>query len=337
MATEPTATGSGHAGKQMTNNTLRQIRSRFSVAREFASLVILAALVIALAVTVPNFFTPLNLWDVARLVAIVSLIAAGETLVILTANIDLSVGAVLGLSAAVGAGVLRATDNALLGVAAALAIGAFAGSINGFLVARLKLASFIITLAVAGICTGAILLYTNASPIAITNARYVFLGEGDIAGVPFPIPLAAGVYVALWVLLNRTKFGRYVYAIGGNETATRLAGVPVERYKFLVFLLAGALAGLAGVVLSARLSASTPTLGVGNELLAITAVVLGGTSLFGGEGKIWGTLIGAAILQLISNSLNLLDVTAYYQSVVTGVVIVLAVAADRLLRAKTNH
>lgn len=311
------------------------ISGRLGLLREFGSLAILAALFIGLSFTAPYFLTPLNLFDLARLVAIVALIAAGETIVVLTANIDLSVGAVLALSAAVGAGVLRSTDNAALGVLAALGLGAFVGAINGVLVARAKLPSFIITLATAGICSGAILLYTNASPIAITDSHYVFAGQGAVAGVPFPIPLAAGVYLALWVLLNRTKFGRYVYAIGGNETATRLAGVPVDRYKFLVFSLAGGLYGLSGVVLSARLGASTPILGVGNELLAITAVVLGGTSLFGGQGKIWGTLLGAAILQLISNGLNLLNVTAYYQSVVTGIVIVLAVAADRLLRSKT--
>ncbi len=328
------------ASVQTTRRRLAQtiphaIRARPWLLRDFGSPAILAILFAVLAFTAPNFLTALNLWDLARLVAIVALIAAGETLVILTANIDLSVGAVLGLSAAFGAGVLRSFHSAPLAVCAAIGFGAAVGAVNGILVARFKLASFIVTLATAGISSGVILLYTNASPIAITNASYVFLGEGAIAGVPFPILITAVVYLALWVLLQRTRLGRYVYAIGGNETATRLAGVPVDRYKFLVFLLAGALAGLSGIVLSARLSASTPTLGLGNELLAITAVVLGGTSLFGGEGKIWGTLLGAAILELISNGLNLLNVTAYYQSVVTGIVIVVAIAADRIVRART--
>jgi len=195
-------------------------------------------------------------------------------------------------------------------------------------------AAFIVTLATLGIANGIVLLYTGARPIAVEDEAFAFLGEGKLGGIPFPIILALVVYVVLWFVLGRTRFGRYNYAIGGNELATRLAGVPVDRYKIYIFVTAGVLAGLTGVVLTARLGSGVPTLGIGFELISITAVVLGGTSLFGGEGRIWGTLVGAAITGVIANGLSILGVGAYYQPVVTGIVILIAVLADRWLQVK---
>jgi ribose transport system permease protein len=201
-------------------------------------------------------------------------------------------------------------------------------------VAKGKVAAFIVTLATLGIANGIVLLYTGARPIGVQNDAFAFLGEGKLGGIPFPIILALVVYVALWFVLSRTRFGRYNYAIGGNELAARLAGIPVDRYKIYIFVTAGVLAGLTGVVLTARLGSGVPTLGIGFELISITAVVLGGTSLFGGEGRIWGTLVGAAITGVIANGLSILGVGAYYQPVVTGIVILIAVLADRWLRVR---
>jgi ribose transport system permease protein len=294
-------------------------------------------LIVALGILQPRALNPTNVLNLARQISITALVSAGQTLVILAAQIDLSVGSVVGLAGVIAAGVLRDSGSAVLAVLAGLAVGAACGWVNGVIVAKGKVAAFIVTLATLGIANGIVLIYTGARPIAVENDAFAFLGEGKIDGIPFPIILAAIVYVLLWVVLNKTPFGRYNYAIGGNELATRLAGIPVDRYKIYIFVSAGVLAGLTGIVLTARLGSGVPTLGTGFELISITAVVLGGTSLFGGEGKIWGTLVGAAITGIIANGLSILGVGAYYQPVVTGVVIVLAVLADRWLRVSSRR
>ena len=301
--------------------------------RDYGMLVVLVVLLAVLSLLDPTTLAPVNIKNLARQVSITAMFAAGETLVILGRMIDLSVGSVLGLSAVISAGVLARTNNAAAAIVAGLAVGAIMGALNGVLVAYARLAAFVVTLATLAIAGGLTLLYTGARPIAVENSAYLFLGQGDVAGVPMPIIISIVLYASLWFLLSRTTFGRYNYAIGGNEEAARLAGVPVERYKLTIFVVAGLIAGLSGMVLTARLGSGVPTLGTGYELTAITAVVLGGTSLFGGEGKIWGTIVGAAILALIGNGLNLLNVEAFYQSIVTGVVVIIAISLDRLLQA----
>jgi len=302
-------------------------------ARDYGMLVVLVVLLAVLSLLDPTTLAPVNIKNLARQVSITAMFAAGETLVILGRMIDLSVGSVLGLSAVISAGVLARTNNAAAAIVAGLAVGAIMGALNGVLVAYARLAAFVVTLATLAIAGGLTLLYTGARPIAVENSAYLFLGQGDVAGIPMPIIITVVLYASLWFLLSRTTFGRYNYAIGGNEEAARLAGVPVERYKLTIFVVAGLIAGLSGMVLTARLGSGVPTLGTGYELTAITAVVLGGTSLFGGEGKIWGTIVGAAILALIGNGLNLLNVEAFYQSIVTGVVVIIAISLDRLLQA----
>ena len=305
--------------------------------RLYGMLLVLIILIAALGILQPRALNPTNILNLARQISITALVSAGQTLVILAAQIDLSVGSVVGLAGVIAAGVLRDSGSALLAVSAGLGVGAACGWVNGVIVAKGRVAAFIVTLATLGIANGITLIYTGARPIAVENDAFAFLGEGKIDGIPFPIILAALVYVLLWVVLNKTPFGRYNYAIGGNELATRLAGIPVDRYKIYIFVSAGILAGLTGIVLTARLGSGVPTLGSGFELISITAVVLGGTSLFGGEGKIWGTLVGAAITGIIANALSILGVGAYYQPVVTGVVIVLAVLADRWLRVSSRR
>jgi ribose/xylose/arabinose/galactoside ABC-type transport system permease subunit len=302
--------------------------------RNYGMLGVLALLIVVLEALNSTTLQLTNVRDVARQISITAMFAAGETLVILARQIDLSVGSTLGLAGVVSAGTLERTNSVTAAIAVGLAVGAAVGFVNGVLVAKARLASFVVTLATLSIAAGLMLVYTGAQPIAVTNSTYLFIGEGAVGGIPMPIVMTVVLYALVWFVLRRTKFGRYNYAIGGNEEAARLAGVPVTRYKLLIFVVAGLIAGLAGITLTARLGSGVPTLGAGYELNAITAVVLGGTSLFGGEGKIWGTLVGAAILELIGNGLNLLNVESFYQSIVTGIVVVLAISADRIFRGR---
>jgi ribose/xylose/arabinose/galactoside ABC-type transport system permease subunit len=302
--------------------------------RTYGMFFVLLVLLAVLGITEPRSLSPTNAVNLARQISITALIAAGETLIILSGNIDLSVGSVLGLSGVISAGVLRDTQSPLLAVLAGLLVGALAGFFNGIIVAKGKVASFIVTLATLGIASGFTLLYTGARPIPVTDEAFLFLGQGKILGLPVPILIMAGVYIILWIVLTRTVFGTYIYAIGGNELATKLSGVGVDRYKVLIFTLGGVLAGLTGVVLVSRVGSGVPTLGSGYEIIAVTAVVLGGTSLFGGEGLIWGTLIGASITGIISNGLNLLNIGPYYQHIVTGVVVLIAILLDKWLRSR---
>jgi ribose/xylose/arabinose/galactoside ABC-type transport system permease subunit len=302
--------------------------------RTYGMLFVLLLLIGALGIAEHRALSVANAVNLARQISITALIASGQTLVILSGNIDLSVGAVLGLAGVVSAGVLRDTGSPVLALLAGVAVGAVFGFINGVIVAKGKVASFIVTLATLGIASGFTLIYTGARPIPVENETFLLLGQGKIGGVPIPILLVLATYFVLWLVLTRTRFGCYTYAIGGNELATRLSGIPVSRYKILIFTVGGCLAGLTGVVLVSRLGSGVPTLGSGFELIAITAVVLGGTSLFGGEGHIWGTLVGAAITGVISNGLNLLNVGPYYHDIVTGVVVLLAILSDRWLRSK---
>ena len=308
----------------------------FRFLRSYGQIAVLVLLALILSLFTPRMFTEVNLMNLARQTSIIALVAAGQTLIILTGAIDLSVGAVLALCAVIFAGLLQSGYDLPVALAGGLFVGALAGLVNGVLVARFRLASFVVTLAMLSVAKGLTLLYTGASPIAITSESALVLGQARWFSIPAPIWLAIGVYTLLWFIMRATIFGRYVYAIGGNEEAAILAAVPVTRYKIYVFLLAGVLTGFAGVVLASRLGSAVPTAGDGMELVAITAVVLGGTSLLGGEGRIWATIVGAALLNLISNALNLLNVNSYYQAVATGCIVAIAVLADRYLRSSTR-
>ncbi|MEW9613370.1 ABC transporter permease [Shinella sp. S4-D37] len=308
----------------------------FRFLRSYGQIAVLVLLALILSLFTPRMFTEVNLMNLARQTSIIALVAAGQTLIILTGAIDLSVGAVLALCAVIFAGLLQSGYDLPVALAGALFVGALAGLVNGVLVARFRLASFVVTLATLSVAKGLTLLYTGASPIAITSESALVLGQARWLGIPAPIWLAIGVYALLWFIMRATIFGRYVYAIGGNEEAAILAAVSVTRYKIYVFLLAGVLTGFAGVVLASRLGSAVPTAGDGMELVAITAVVLGGTSLLGGEGRVWATIVGAALLNLISNALNLLNVNSYYQAVATGCIVAIAVLADRYLRSSTR-
>jgi ribose transport system permease protein len=295
----------------------------------FLVLLLLIALMSAIA---PNFLSVDNAVNVARSVSINAILAAGMTVVILTAGIDLSVGSILAV-AGVG-GVLLATNGvptplALLG---GIAIGAVCGAVNGALIAWLALPAFIVTLGSLTYLRGLAYSMLDGQPLVATDLGFRGIGNGSVAGIPQPVVVMLVVYVVFWFLLERTRFGRHVYAVGGNIEAARLAGINVKRVLLSTYMLSGAAAGVAGLIFSARVLSAQPTAGNGYELDAIAAVVLGGTSLAGGRGRIFGTLVGAVIIGVLSNGLVLLDVPFFYQLIIKGVVIIIAIALDSLKR-----
>ena len=317
----------------MTSNTTTSKRW-FSKAwlMEQKSLIALLVLIAIGSSLSPNFFTLNNLFNILQQTSVNAIMAVGMTLVILTSGIDLSVGSLLALTGAVAASMVGADVNAFVAVAGALALGAAIGACTGVIVAKGKVQAFIATLVMMLLLRGVTRVYTDGSPINTgfsDNADlFGWFGIGRPFGVPTPIWLMIIVFAAAWYLLHHTRLGRYIYALGGNEAATRLSGINVDRIKIIVYALCGLLAALASVIEVARLSSAQPMAGNGYELDAIAAVVLGGTSLAGGKGRIVGTLIGALILGFLNNGLNLLGISSNYQMIVKAVVILLAVLVD---------
>jgi ribose transport system permease protein len=285
---------------------------------------------LALAFVSPHFLTLPNLMNVLRQAALQLLMAAGLTLCVLTAGIDLSVGAVLGLSACLGA-TLIAGGHVSAGVAAALGAGLACGLANGVMVAYLRLPAFIATYGMLWIAHGLGYVFMRGEVIYGFPPVFRALGTGAVAGVPMPVIVMLMLLGTLHVLLHGTRFGRAIYAIGGNATAARLSGLPVQRHLLTVYALSGLLSALAGLVVIARVNAADS--GIGEDLLlaSIAAVVLGGTSLFGGVGGIVGTAVGSILLALVMNGLNLLSIKTFWQPFVLGIIVIAAVLADLLV------
>lgn len=279
----------------------------------------------------PRFLTHANILNVLRQTSINSIIAIGMTLVILTGGIDLSVGSILAFCGAVMASLLNAGHNPILALIVTLALGLVFGFFNGFLVSKMKLQAFIVTLVTMTFLRGATLVFTEGKPITVDDGGFLFenIGGGYLFDIPIPIYIMIALFVAGHYLLMHTKFGRYTYAIGGNEEATKLSGINVDKVKMWVYGLCGMLSALAGVILTSRLYSAQPTAGSGYELDAIAAVVLGGTSLAGGVGRVTGTALGALIIGVLGNALNLLNVSSYYQMMIKAIVILIAVLIDR--------
>ncbi|EOD9418461.1 ribose ABC transporter permease [Vibrio campbellii] len=299
---------------------------------EQKSLIALIFLIVVVSFLNPNFFTVDNILNILRQTSVNAIIAVGMTLVILTAGIDLSVGSVLALCGAFAASMIALEVPVLIAVPTALFAGAALGAISGIIIAKGKVQAFIATLVTMTLLRGVTMVYTDGRPISTgftdTADAFAWFGTGYALGIPVPVWLMVIVFAAALYLLNHTRFGRYVYALGGNESATRLSGINVDRVKIGVYAICGMLAALAGIIVTSRLSSAQPTAGMGYELDAIAAVVLGGTSLMGGKGRIMGTLIGALIIGFLNNALNLLDVSSYYQMIAKAVVILLAVLVD---------
>lgn len=307
----------------------------------FQSLIALVVLCIVLSLLTDKFFTAANTLNVLRQVAVNICIATGMTLIVLTGGIDLSVGSVLALCGAITAGLLKnglqfpAADlfvgftilGAILG---ALIIGSSLGYINGLAITKFKVPPFVATLAMLTIARGLTMLYTAGHPISNLGENFAYIGAGSFIGIPVPVWIAAIVVLIAVFITKETKLGRYIYAIGGNETAARLSGIRINRVKLIVYILGAALAAIGGVIVTSRLDSAQPNAGISYELDAIAAVVIGGTSLSGGKGSIWGTVIGAVIIGVLNNGLVLLNVSPFWQQVVKGGVILLAVVIDKM-------
>lgn len=292
----------------------------------------LILLCIAMTFVSDRFATWDNLQNVTRQVSINAIIAAGMTVVILTGGIDLSVGAVMALSMTFTASALLAELPIALAIAMGLATGAACGAINGLFIAYGRLPAIIVTLAMMEIPRGLALLKTGGYPQSGLPSEFSWIGQGNLFGVQTPIVAMLAVFAVLYVMLTWFPVGRYIYGIGGNEEAVRLSGVRVERTKLLAYTLSGMTAAIAGVVLASRLMSGQPNAGIGFELDAIAAVVLGGTAIMGGRGSIVGTLIGALTLGVLNNGLNLMSVSPYTQKVLKGAIILLAIYAGSIKR-----
>ncbi|QGZ58963.1 MULTISPECIES: ABC transporter permease [Paraburkholderia] len=294
----------------------------------FVALLIIA---VALSIVSRDFLTVDNLLNVMRQASINALIAFGMTLVILLGGIDLSAGSVLALSSVIIATLLSSGTPAIVATLAGLVAGGVMGFANGLVISKGKVAPFIATLGSMTVLRGLALVVSNGSPISSFNSDFFsLLGGGYVARlVPIPVVLMLVMFGVFWVLLRKTVFGRHIYATGGNAESAKLSGVKVDRIQLWVYTIAGVMSALAGVVLTSRLNSAQPTAGTGYELDAIAAVVLGGTSLTGGRGWIFGTLVGALLIGVLNNGLNLLDVSSFYQQVIKGIVILLAVLIDR--------
>jgi inositol transport system permease protein len=320
----------------------------FRLLTRFGPLLFLLALMVVFALMNPNFMSPVNLFNVLRQISITGLIALGMTFVILTAGIDLSVGSLLALCGMAAAVVAKGgTANTLaLGAAAtqgygwfsalvaALAVGAAAGAAQGLVITRFRVPPFVVTLGGLTIFRGLTLTISNGGPISGFTPDFRWFGNGLVGPVPVPVIIFAAAAVLCHVVLRHTRYGRAVYAVGGNAEAARLSGLRVDRIIVSVYVIVGFFCGLAAFVLAARLNSAEAVAGVGYELTVISAVVIGGTSLFGGVGGVGGTVIGAALIGVLVNGLVLNNVSSYTQQIVIGVILILAVAFDRWLKGR---
>jgi ribose transport system permease protein len=309
--------------------------------KRFQSLIALLLLCILLSILTDKFFTAANGLNVLRQVAVNICIATGMTLIVLTGGIDLSVGSVLALCSAITAGLFKNglifpsadlfVGFTILGaVLAGVIVGSLLGFFNGFAITLFKVPPFVATLAMLTIARGFTMLYTGGHPISNLGESFATIGTGSFIGIPVPVWIAAVVVLIAVFITQKTRLGRYIYAIGGNETAARLSGIRISKVKMIVYGIGGALAAVGGVIVASRLDSAQPNAGVSYELDAIAAVVIGGTSLNGGKGSVWGTVIGAIIIGVLNNGLVLMNVSPFWQQVVKGGVILLAVIIDKL-------
>jgi len=306
--------------------------------RRFIPVLILLGLSAFITLLNPTFLTPGNVITVVLQASILSIVAIGQTYVILTAGIDLSVGSLVALGGALAAGLaVRAGLGTYPAILLTLLVGVGLGAVSGFLVVKGNIPPFVATLAMMAIARGLTLVYTQGRPIAGLGADFTFLGTGEVLGIPMPVWIMAVVALLATLLLTQTRFGLYVRAIGGGgEETVRLAGVRPGVIKLSVYMLSGFTATLGGILLAARLWSAQPNAGIGLELDAIAAAVLGGASLFGGIGGVGGTLLGALLIGVLSNGMNLLEIPSYYQQVVKGMVFVLAVLLDFATRRRPS-
>ena len=303
--------------------------------RESRAIWMLILVSIIIAVQTGTFLTTSNLMDVLLEASVTALLGAGQTFVIILAEIDLSDGAILGLSAGITAMAMAHHQNVVLALVIGIAVGAACGLVNGLLVTVAKMPSFIATLGTMSVFASMTLEFMQGNPVSVLTNSFDDIGQARPGGVPLPVYLTIAIFIVFGVLLARTRYGRFVYAVGDNPQAARLSGVPVARVKIWAFVISGILSAVAGFILTARLSDAEPTAGSGLELEAIAAVIIGGTSLLGGRGNLIGTFIGALILGVIDDGMNLLNVSPFLEGIVEGAVILFAVFLDRNVTSLT--
>lgn len=324
-----TATSDSSSLVEVARSHVRDVISQLAAAGA------LIVLFIYLTIASDHFATADNLFNVGVQVAVTAIVAIGQTFVIITAGIDLSVGSVAALTGVIGAMLIAYSGIPVIpAICLAILIGGATGLVNGVLVTFAGLAPFIATLGMLSVARGLVDVVTNATAVFGLPTSFDYLGQGQVVGIPIPVIVLVGVAIIAHVVLTRTRLGRYTYAIGSNPDAARLSGIPVRRYLNAVYVISGLLAGLGGIMAMSRVGSGQPNFGLGLELDAIAAAVIGGTSLFGGEGTIAGTLIGAFLIALIRNGSVLLNINTFVQSIIIGCIIWLAVMWDQLRRRR---
>lgn len=295
----------------------------------------LLVIIIIMSILTDTFLKPSNILNVIRQISITGIMALGMTLVIITAGIDLSVGAVLAVSGVIATSFAHPGEYPLIvPIVLAIIVGASVGFISGMTIATSGIAPFIVTLGMMTIARGSAMMYTSGRPIIDLSEQYTFIGQGLVFKIPVPIFIFVFLVIVMFLLLHKTRFGRYVYAVGGNEMAAKASGLSIKKVKILVYSIIGGLAGVSGLILSSRTNSGAPNAALGYELDAIAACVIGGASLAGGRGTILGTVVGALIIGIVNNGLDLLNVSSYLQQVIKGVIIIVAVLIDKTSESK---
>lgn len=302
---------------------------------EYGILFFLLLLILGLSLVTPNFLRTRNILNVLRQTSINGLLSLGMTFVILTGGIDLSVGSVLAFSGIVSASfasdaIGMQVHHPLVAMGIGLLAGASLGAVNGLFVAKWRMPAFVVTLGMLSMARGFTFLTTDGMPVPRIDTQFLIVGQGILFGIPLPVWIFLGMFGLAWLTLYKTRYGRYIYAVGGNETSAKISGINTRLVIFTVYVISGVLSALGGIILTARTTAGLPQAGQAYELDAIAAVVIGGTSLSGGQGKIIGTLFGALLLGVINNGLDLLGVSSYFQLVIKGLIIIGAVLLDSL-------
>ena len=304
---------------------------------KYALYIILIGLIVFFSINSPFFLTSVNALTIARQVAIIGICAVGMTFVILTGGIDLSTGSILGVAAAAAARLMVAGVHPVIATLAALALGVFFGLVNGFFINKISLPPLITTLGTMTALRGVTMLLTDGRGVSVPVGGYRVIGQGNLGIIPVPVIIMVAAFALGYIILEMKKFGRYVYGVGDNEEATRLSGIDVKKVKYALYALSGFLSALAGIVFLSRLMSAQPTAGQGYELEIITAVVLGGVSIKGGEGKISLVIVGVLIMGVLTNGMIHMNIDPFYQWVVQGCVLLLAVSYDKFMQSQRNR
>lgn len=304
--------------------------------KDFGIVIGFFVLCLIISIASPQFLSQKNILNLLRQSSIVGIIATGMTFVIISGNFDLSVGAVAAFSGAICASLLNKGQGIFISILVPILVGGLIGLINGILTSKINIPSLIATMGMVTIVKGALLLFTGGYPISVTNSSFSFIGSGYLLGIPVPVIIFFSGIIISYIILTKTRFGRHVYSVGGNAEASRLSGIRTDFYKIAVFVINSAMASLAGIVLCSRLSIATPVAGEGYDLDAIASVVIGGTSVAGGEGSVLRTVIGILLMSVISNSFNLLGVNIYFQYIFKGLIILAAVGFSSFSRKRAG-